>query len=968
MANLTEILDELAWVASPNATLDAETIADLLEKLEALGAFPKEQLPEGLDEILGDVIELAREAASDERHFGALRNALNIAFSTDGFVSLVAQQPENEGPDDDILQIFLGSADDNLGDLERALLSMENDDPEISEADAIEDAKRVMHTLKGECGVLSLHTAQELWHEAENMIHALQRMEVSVPVDPLMDLLDWQRAFVDQIRNTGSIDAPAHDEILARMRSLTKDPRAVESPGENPAENASNGSARDVELSSTEEGDEGLDDDSELVEFSEEILADETIPEFITEAQAHLEDSEAALLDLESNPSSNDSIDRVFRAFHTIKGVAGFLELGPVTRVAHSAETLLDRFRQDNIEFTAGHADIVLESKDMLARLMDALSGSPGPSVNSLNRLIERIEQVAADPSSAARLGSRALKATLSDVGFAGEAGITEAIKDPAKATQRLGYLLLARGQIEQTQLDEALRLQESLANGGTPMRLGELLVRFGAITEEQLEDTLGLQGRQSPLGQLLESTISNEHREQPTPPPAAAQTAPSSGRAPKPPEASTSDASSVPSDAEIPAAPPARKAPSPPASPKKKANVDTTIRVNTQRLDALVDMVGELVIAQQMVVQGAAPVMAAADESLGRNLAHLGKITRDLQEASMSLRMVTFRSTFQKMHRLVRDVASKASKKVRLVVEGADTEVDRNVVDKISDPLVHLVRNAIDHGLEDPEGRTQAGKSAEGIVTLSARHQGGAIVISLQDDGRGLSREKILAKATERGLIPKGTDPSELSESATNRLIFEPGFSTAAQVTDISGRGVGMDVVKRNIEAMRGKIEIESREGHGTTFQIHLPLTLAIIDAMVVRSGEDRYVIPTLSIVQSFQPETGQIHRIKSSTNLVEVRGELVPICGLNSAVGGLGSYGDPSNSTLILVEAIDRRACLVVDEIIGQQQVVIKKLGDCMPTLPVVSGGAILGDGRVALIVDIEGILGQIDIAVPA
>lgn len=903
MANITEILDELSWAVSTDSLPDAEGLASILENLRALEAFPAESLPEGLPDILGDVIALAQEAKSDEKKLMALRNTLSMTFAD--FVAMAAESAGADSLDgDDILQVFIASCGDGLSDLERALLAHDG-----GEEGLLDEIKRGMHTIKGECGVLSLHAAQDLWHEAETMIEDCLENGSEVRVDPLMGLVDWMRDYVELLASNPNSPPPDATELASAFSAAPP-----EEPTEAPA-------AAPAPAAPVLEG---------LVSFSEETLADETIPEFITESQVHLEDSEAALLELENDPSSADSIDRIFRAFHTIKGVAGFLELDPISRVAHSAETLLDKFRQGGIEFHGGHADLVLESKDMLAQLLDALTGETGPSAQGHADLIARLEAAAADPASVGANGASAVASALADAGLNSAEDIAAAAADAAETTSRLGDVLVERGIVTEEQIQQALTKQAENAAGGRPMRIGEVLVEAGAITKEQLDEALSGQGAASQFGKLLETPI----------------------------EASQPELKPQ-------AAPQPKATPAPPAKSggAKKAAMDSTIRVNTQRLDALVDMVGELVIAQQMVMQGTTPFLAAADDTLSRNLTHLGKITRDLQEASMSLRMVTFRSTFQKMHRLVRDVAAKASKKVRLVVEGAETEVDRNVVDRISDPLVHLVRNAIDHGLEEPSDRMAAGKAPEGTVILSARHQGGAIVISLKDDGRGLAREKIIAKAMERGLLPPGVDPSELSDGAVNRLIFEPGFSTAAQVTDISGRGVGMDVVKRNIEAMRGKIEIESTPGEGTTFQIHLPLTLAIIDAMIVRSGEDRFVIPTLSIVQSFQPEGGQLHTLQSRTPMVEVRGQLVPVCSLSEAIGRVSDFQDPGSSTLILVEAMNRRACLVVDEIIGQQQVVIKKLGSCMPTLPVISGGAILGDGRVALIVDTEGVLAHID-----
>jgi len=286
----------------------------------------------------------------------------------------------------------------------------------------------------------------------------------------------------------------------------------------------------------------------------------------------------------------------------------------------------------------------------------------------------------------------------------------------------------------------------------------------------------------------------------------------------------------------------------------------DQSVRIDTAKLDALVDMVGELVIAHQMVMQDPA-LEGVGDQRTQRNMAHVVKIIRDLQEVAMALRMVTLKSTFQKMARLVRDVSGKAGKKITFHIEGEDTELDRTVVEEIADPLVHMIRNACDHGIEPASDRIKASKEPVGNLTLRAYHQGGSIVVEVADDGRGLSREKIVKKALERGLIPADRDPATISDHDIHNMIFAPGFSTADKVTDISGRGVGMDVVRRNIEALRGKVEIHSTPGKGSTFVMRLPLTMAIIDGMIIRVGDQRYVLPTLAIEQSFRPTPDQLH-----------------------------------------------------------------------------------------------------------
>jgi two-component system chemotaxis sensor kinase CheA len=382
--------------------------------------------------------------------------------------------------------------------------------------------------------------------------------------------------------------------------------------------------------------------------------------------------------------------------------------------------------------------------------------------------------------------------------------------------------------------------------------------------------------------------------------------------------------------------------------------------------MDSLVNLVGELVIAQLMVVQD--PVVGGlSDQRVQRNLAHLGKIVRDLQETSMSLRMVTLKSTFQKMARLVRDVAAKAGKRIQLEVEGEDVELDRNVVEEIGDPLVHMIRNACDHGIEPASDRVAVGKSETGTLRLRAFHSGGSIVIEVEDDGRGLSRERIIRKCLEKGLIDPSRNTAEIPDGEVFNYIFLPGFSTAEKVTDISGRGVGMDVVRRNIEALRGSVEIRSTPGKGSVFSMRLPLTMAIIDGMVVRVGSQRYIVPTLNIERSFRPTAEQLTTVLGKGEVAKVRDALLPIHRLQRVFNLSEGERAFERGLLLVLENGKRRACVFVDEILGQQQVVIKSLGDSQPQIRGVSGGAILGDGLVALIVDVGGLLETATASIP-
>ena len=387
---------------------------------------------------------------------------------------------------------------------------------------------------------------------------------------------------------------------------------------------------------------------------------------------------------------------------------------------------------------------------------------------------------------------------------------------------------------------------------------------------------------------------------------------------------------------------------------------VESSVRVSTQRLDRLIDMVGELVIAHSMVAQDEL-VSNNDHHELAKKVAHTSKIVRELQDVSMSMRMVPLKATFNKMARLVRDVSRKVGKNVNFVTEGEDTEIDRNLVNIINDPLVHMVRNAVDHGIETPEERIQKGKSEYGEVQLLAYHSAGAVVVEIRDDGKGLDRDVILSKAKEKGLIGNSQDFNDrsISDREVFNMILEPGFSTAKVVTDVSGRGVGMDVVKRNIESLRGQVEIRSEPGHGSVFKMSLPLTLAIIDGMVVRVGSETYVIPTVSIIRSLKPDASDLTTVLNQGEMLTLQDGLIPLYRMARLYDIIDAKDDPTETIVVIVEDEDRRAGLLVDELIGRQQVVIKSLGESMKDIPGISGGAIMPDGRVGLIIDVGGLV---------
>jgi two-component system chemotaxis sensor kinase CheA len=576
---------------------------------------------------------------------------------------------------------------------------------------------------------------------------------------------------------------------------------------------------------------------------------------FLEEAAEHMDAIEAGLLEAESAPSDPDKLNELFRPFHTIKGIAGFLNLRDVNRLTHEIETILDDGRKGELTIATGTIDLILTAVDALKAQLAAIrqylaapTGQPCPQPDIVE-LMARLQRAAAGeqpPDDAAR--------------------------------PKLGDVLVAAGDATRSDVDTALAVQAREGDGSR--RLGEILVGEGVTSSTQVKTALRSQ---------QESAL---------------------------------------------------------------AGLDSSIRVDTTKLDTLVDAVGELVIAQSMV---SLSEKVQEDEQLLRNVSQVSKIVRDVQETAMGMRMVPIGHTFQKMRRLVRDVSRKAGKTVELTISGEETELDKNVIQQISDPLVHLVRNAVDHGIETPAERRAAGKPETGRVSLNAYHQGDSIVIEIADDGRGLDRDKLFAKGVERGLIDA---EEQLSEQQVFALILQPGFSTALQVTDISGRGVGMDVVKRNVEQLRGKVELQSEKGRGSTIIVRLPLTLAIIDGMLVQIGDERLIIPTILIEQSLQPGRKQVASVHRRGEMVQVRGELCPLIQL----GALFNYGPPIDACenlVVVVQAEGQKLALVVEGLIGQQQVVIKTLGERFKGLKGVSGAAILSDGRVGLILEPSGLL---------
>jgi len=558
--------------------------------------------------------------------------------------------------------------------------------------------------------------------------------------------------------------------------------------------------------------------------------------DFITEAKEHLDTIEPSIISLEENPRDKDIINAIFRPFHTIKGVSGFLGLDDINRLSHAAENMLDAARDNKFYMDKRAIDVILEVVDCLRAMIDDLAEETGHRF-PVDDLIKKIETIQED------------------------------------RPKKIGEILIEKGVVSPEMIKDALAEQKEKPD----KKIGEILITKYKVSPKEVTQAL-----------------------------------------------------------------------------KEQKGITPTIKVDTRKLDNLIDMVGELVITQSIIRQNHV-LNDIKDQKLARDLSQLGRITTELQKTSMSLRMVPIKETFQKIIRLVRDLSKKSGKKVQLVMHGEDTEIDRNMVEELYDPLVHMIRNAIDHGIEMPEDRKAKGKPEIGTVKLFAYHKGGNIVIEIKDDGQGLNKNKILKKAREKGLV---SEEEELSETEIYQLIFKPGFSTAEKVTDVSGRGVGMDVVKKALEKLRGKVEIRTKIGKGTTFIIKLPLTLAIIDGIIVKVGKHRYILPTVAVQEVFRPTRQQYNTYAEKGEMINIRNTLFPLVRLHRLFNVEAKYTEPWKALMVIVESEDEKKCLMVDEVLGKQEVVIKSLGEGIGRVKGIAGGAIMSDGKVGLILDVTGI----------
>jgi len=649
---------------------------------------------------------------------------------------------------------------------------------------------------------------------------------------------------------------------------------------------------------------------------------------FFDEADELLADMEQHLLDLVPEAPDSEQLNAIFRAAHSIKGGAGTFGFTILQETTHLMENLLDEARRGEMQLNTDIINLFLETKDIMQEQLDAYKSSQEPDAASFEYICNALRQLALEAKGEAAVPAVA-PAKLSVVETA-----------PAAAPAQDDRLRIVLSGLKESEVN---LLEEELSNLAT---LSDVVKG-----KDTLAATLNGDIGKDDVVAVLCFVIEPEQISFETPAavePAAVEV--------------VAVAETPAAPAVVPAAPAVKAAPREAAAPNRaekpaaRSSESTSIRVAVEKVDQLINLVGELVITQSMLAQRSNELDPVNHGDLITSMGQLQRNARDLQESVMSIRMMPMEYVFSRFPRLVRDLAGKLNKQIELTLMGSSTELDKSLIERIIDPLTHLVRNSLDHGIELPETRVNAGKSPVGNLILSAEHQGGNICIEVTDDGAGLNRERILAKAISQGMAVS----ENMTDEEVGMLIFAPGFSTAEQVTDVSGRGVGMDVVKRNIQEMGGHVEIQSKQGSGTTIRILLPLTLAILDGMSVKVADEVFILPLNAVMESLQPREEDLHPLAGGERVLEVRGEYLPLVELWKVFDVAGAKTEATQGIVVILQSAGRRYALLVDQLIGQHQVVVKNLESNYRKVPGISAATILGDGSVALIVDVSALQG--------
>ncbi len=644
---------------------------------------------------------------------------------------------------------------------------------------------------------------------------------------------------------------------------------------------------------------------------------------YIAECFELLGDMESLLIGLDIEAADTEQLNAIFRCAHSIKGGAGAFGLDSIMNFTHVLEALLDSMREGKVKPSRAAVDMLLKSVDIVTQMVNAARDNVSPQEGLGADLLENLKELAMGSGGdyvktkqeSNKKETVCLKEQRWQINFAPHETLLATGNEPLLIIRELSRL----GKTEVTAFIHRVPVIEEI--NPTCCYVGWSIVLISSCCENDIREVFEFVSDHCDLNIAIapEESVANE----------------------KISEVRSSNIKIAPAE----------------EAGTRGAHA-TSIRVDLDKVDRLVNMIGELVITEAMLKAQTRNFIEGQFTDLMRGISELSQHTRELQEAVMAVRMQPVKSIFSRMPRIVRDISAQLGKEIRLVTSGENTEVDKTVIEQLGDPLTHMIRNSVDHGIEKPEVRIAANKPQEGTIYLSADHRGGRIVIEIKDDGAGINRSKVLAKAREKGLVAAD---AVLSDEECDDLIFLPGFSTADTVSNISGRGVGMDVVRRNIQNLGGTVKVVTTVGKGSLFTVSLPLTLAILDGMIVRVGTENYIVPIANIIETMRPKFEQVKRVEGHSDVINVRGEFIPVIYLSRIFNITGAENEPSKALIVLVETGSRKMGLVVDELIGQQQVVIKSLESNSDPVAGVSGATILGDGRVSLILDIAGLKPQ-------
>ena len=792
----------------------------------------------------------------------------------------------------EIISSFIAEGFERLDDAEAQLGKLGEGD-EISRLNSV---FRLFHSVKGSAGYLNFENIKILTHQAEALLEVFIKKKVPTSpesLDVIFQTVDSLRELIKLVER--EFDDSAGAEKAASQAALVREYAEVLLTGHETGESPVSPAASAPSENPPSRPEPVSDTPNEI--FLNELVAADMVERFLAESTDLADAAERGALVLGTPQALPDTLNEIFRAIHTIKGNAGFFGHSLLERLCMDFETLLDGARKGSIQVNEGFASSAMARIDVIRsavatvriRKADEDPNEPSASPGSYNSPVPPRDE----SRSAFQKTTRASVSELPDALSPGFPPFFEATESRPLSPRKI------------------LEVEPPLIDLYKP--IGEILVEMGAAPEEAIQKALDQQIK--PLGEIL---VENGAVKQ----------------------------------EDLNSALAAQRKAVGVERPQAEEIQRKEIRVDTAKLDKLFDLVGELITAEAMV--GNSPDLAGLKLDLfQKSFSGLSKISREIQETTMMIRMIPLEGLFQKMTRLVRDLSRKFDKAVDFSVAGAETEMDKNVIEQISDPLVHILRNALDHGLESSKQRLEAGKKEIGHLHLDARYEGSEIWISIKDDGAGLSRERILAKAIEKGLI-KAEDSDTITDKDLWSLIFEPGFSTAAKVTEVSGRGVGMDVVKKNLERIRGKVDIITTKGQGSEFILKIPLTMAIIEGITVKVGQGFYSIPLGDIIEFFKVTSDKITVTSRGEETINLRGQLLPLVKLGEVFQIAGAIDDPTVGIVIVVQSAGMSACILIDEVVGNQQIVVKSISEYLGKVEGISGCSILGDGTVSFIVD--------------